>query len=193
MRYFILGDSQAAGAPGEALQARLRARGHEVLRVAESGKGAVWWAFNAPGRVQEAIGGFHPDRVILLFGSNDEPSERLRQAFHQLERLADGAKVFYSGPPAYPAATNRRELGERIRVFARSAFGDRYLDAWPATDARRFFLQDGTNVHMTRAGGEVWASAIVEQLPTELAWLWGLALVGAAGVGSYYLARRLSR
>lgn len=193
MRYLILGDSQAAGAPGEALQARLRARGHEVLRVAESGKGAIWWAFTSPHLVQEATGGFQPDRVILLFGSNDEPSPRLRQAFYQLERLADGAKVFYSGPPAYPDATGRRELGERLRLFARTTFGDRYLDAWPATDARRYFLRDGTNVHMTRAGGEAWADAIVEQLPTELAWLWGLALVGAAGVGSYYLARRLAR
>jgi lysophospholipase L1-like esterase len=183
VRYLLLGDSQAEGAPGRALEAALRAQGHEVVRVAASGQGAISWATRRRDEVTELVARVRPDRIVLLFGSNDSPTHPL---FDEALTWFARAGVFYSGPPGY-LDDERRPVGAAIRERAKAIFGRRYLDVWPAT-LRVPSYYGGDGVHMTAAGGEAWARAVLKQLPS-FPWL-RLGAVGALAVGAYAIVRR---
>lgn len=182
MRYLLLGDSQAEGAPGRALEAALRAEGHEVVRIAREGRGVVSWYTSERSELEATVTRFRPERIVMLFGSNDSPSHPL---FDEACVWFARAGAFYSGPPWY-ANDTRRPIGAAIRERVRAIFGRRYLDVWPSTMARGLHAPDG--IHLTPAGGEAWARAVLEQLPS-FPWL-RLGAVGALAVGAYAIVRR---
>lgn len=181
MRILIVGDSQAAGAPGEALHRALVAQGHEVTRIAQVGKGLVSW--RSDGSLVAALEEVDPDTLIGLFGSNNPPGPALMSAAQWFAALGG----LYSGPPAYrdPA---RRELGARIRGQLAAALGSAYLDAWPATDRPEYYQPDG--VHLRPDGGEAWARAVLAALDRRPFPLLAALGIGVVGVGAAYLAAR---
>lgn len=183
MRYLLLGDSQAAGHPGRALEAALRAEGHEVVRRGEIGEGVVTWYTRRQDEVIGLVRQVRPERIVLLFGSNDTPSHPL---FDEACAWFSRAGAFYSGPPCY-ANDERRPIGARIRERVRGLFGRRYLDVWDATRDPRLYAPDG--IHLNGSGGAVWARTVLAALPSGFPWL-GLGVVGVALVGAYTLVRR---
>ncbi len=173
MRYLLVGDSQAAGPPGAALEAALRREGHEVARVAAVGQGVVSWYLTRRGEVEGLAR--QADRVVGLFGSNDAADHpRLRQALAWWRSLG----AWYSGPPQYRDASRRR-LGAALRVVIREQLGSRYLDVWTATGDPACYAPDG--IHLRPCGGEAWAGAVVDQLPSSVPWL-ALGVLGAAAL-----------
>ena len=179
MRTLIIGDSQAAGAPGQALEAGLRRAGDEVKRVGYSGQGPRTWRRTRWHEYQALLRVFRPDRVVLVFGSNDRASSKLEAA---LVAFRDSARqVFYAGPPRYAeASAERQDIGDRIRAMVLRVFGPKHLDAYPSTGPDVGRAPGGT--HFTRAGGATWAAAIQRQLPKpSVGWLVGLAVVAGAG------------
>lgn len=154
-RILIIGDSQAAGPVGAALESRLRQEGYQVARIGHSGHGAYDWTRMHWDEYESALR-VGPDDVILIFGSNDPANEALRGA---LRRFKDSAtRVWYAGPPRYRDATAQAR-GRGIREMVREEFGDRFLDAYPYTGESVPRAPDG--LHFTRSGGEVWASGIL--------------------------------
>lgn len=151
----IVGDSQAAGPVGAALESRLREDGFRVHRVGKSGQGAYDWSRLHWAEYEAALRSVSPDDVILVFGSNDPANENLRTS---LRRFKDSAgKVWYAGPPRYPEASAQTR-GAGIRSMVQAEFGDRHLDAYPYTGSAVPRAPDG--LHFTRAGGDVWGSGI---------------------------------
>lgn len=163
MRYLLLGDSQAAGAPGAALEAMLRAQGHAVERHAVVGRGLVSWYLSHRGEVTALAR--RADRVVGLFGSNDLPDHpRFVEALAWWRSLG----AWYSGPPQYADAA-RRSLGASLRALCSRQLGSRYLDVWTATGDSSCYAPDG--VHLRTCGGEAWARAVVAQLPSSVPWI----------------------
>lgn len=155
MKILIIGDSQAAGSPGAAVERALRQQGHDVRRIGYSGHGAADWVRLHWAEYEAALRG-RPQDVLLIFGSNDPANDTLRAA---MRRLKDShGRVWYAGPPRYrDAAAQARGVG--IREMARQEFGPRFLDAYPHTDESVPRAPDG--VHFTRAGGDAWGAGIV--------------------------------
>lgn len=155
MKILIIGDSQAAGPVGAAVESRLRQEGHQVVRIGHSGHGAYDWTRMHWDEYESALRG-RPDDVLLIFGSNDPANDSLRGA---LRRFKDSAgRVWYAGPPRYGDATAQAR-GAGIRAMVREEFGDRFLDAYPYTGSAVPRAPDG--LHFTRAGGDVWAAGII--------------------------------
>jgi hypothetical protein len=177
MRILILGDSQAAGPPGQILEGLLEGLGHTVMRIGMSGQGALDWRRSHWGRYKDALASFRPDDVILVFGTNNRASAELELA---MKAFSDSApKVWYAGPPQY-AEPSRQAIGSDVRLLAKRVFGWRYLDAWPYTGPAVPRRPDG--VHFNPDGGRIWALGILER--------WGrggtgsmAAAVIAAGLG----------
>lgn len=156
MKVLIVGDSQAAGPPGAAVERILRSEGHRVVRIGHSGHGAADWSRMHWSEYQAALRDLSPDDVILIFGSNDPANESLQSA---LRRFKDSAgRVWYAGPPRYRDSTAQAR-GAGIREMVRREFGDRFLDAYPYTGESVPRAPDG--LHFTRAGGDVWGTGIV--------------------------------
>lgn len=181
MRILIVGDSQAAGAPGEALQRALTAEGYDVVRVAKVGKGLVSW--RADGSLVAALEEVDPDTLLGLFGSNNPPGPALMSAAQWFAALGG----VYSGPPAY-SDPSRRELGERIRAQLAPALGAAYLDVWTATDRPAYYQPDG--IHLRPDGGDAWAVAVLARLDRRPFPLLAVLGIGALGIGAAYLAAR---
>ncbi|GAG13189.1 unnamed protein product, partial [marine sediment metagenome] len=131
MKVLILGDSQAAGPPGQILEGLLEGLGVTVRRVGRSGQGAADWSREHWKAYEQLLAAFRPDDVILLFGSNDPANQALKNAMERFR--VSGPKVWYAGPPRYDADPSRQERGSQIRVLAKRVFGLSHLDAWPFT------------------------------------------------------------
>jgi hypothetical protein len=156
MKVLIVGDSQAAGPPGAAVERILRSEGQRVVRIGHSGHGAADWSRMHWDQYRAALRDLSPDDVILIFGSNDPANDALRDA---LRRFKDSAgRVWYAGPPRYRDSTAQTR-GSGIRAMVREEFGDRFLDAYPYTGEVVPRAPDG--LHFTRAGGDVWGAGIV--------------------------------
>lgn len=157
VRVLIIGDSQA-GAPGRALEALISGVGGEVKRIFKSGQGPADWSRAHWREYSRAVESFRPTDVILIFGSNDPPDERLMAA---LERFwGSYSRVWYAGPPRYERADLQRR-GAAVRAMAKRVFGARYLDAWPFTGPAVPRAPDG--VHFGPSGARAWAEGILAE------------------------------
>ncbi|RLB37262.1 MAG: hypothetical protein DRH30_13505 [Deltaproteobacteria bacterium] len=159
MKILIIGDSQGAGPPGNALARSLRGAGNDVRRIAYEGHGAYDWVRLHWAEYTDALRSLNPDKVIMVFGSNDLASERLLSAMQRFR--ASAPSVFYAGPPQY-LNESRQRSSALIRAMAGSVFGSKHLDAWPYTGSDAERRPDG--VHFTAAGGAKWGRAIVGQM-----------------------------
>jgi hypothetical protein len=198
MKVLIIGDSQAAGAPGRAFESELRARGIETRRIGHSGHGAYDWTRMHWPEYQAAIRSFAPDQVIMIFGSNDPAGERLQNAL--LRFKASAPKVSYAGPPRYDGRPDVQAKGAPIRDMASRVFGRDYLDAYPYTGPTVPRARD--RVHFGPTGGATWAAGMAREwlrggsgvvgvrrgrIPT---WAGPVILGGAAAVGLALFLRR---
>lgn len=162
MRVLIVGDSQAAGPPGQHADAKLRAAGHETLRIGNSGRGPydyvrmpeLWAQYTG------AVRDFRPDVILLVFGSNDAPGTSLLNALTRMKQ-AVVLPVFLSGPPRYPAS-DAQARGASIKANYQSVFGARFIDAYPYTDPSLPRAPDG--LHFTREGGRLWGESVADRL-----------------------------
>lgn len=193
MRVLIVGDSQAAGPPGQKLQALLQAQGHTVARVGHTGHGAYDWVRMHWDEYRALLASGRPDRVVLIFGSNDPPDERLAAALRQFK--ASHGDVWYAGPPRYDSVPRSQELSAGIRRVASSTFGSKHLDAWPATGASTPRASDG--LHFTSSGGDIWAQSMMRGLSRAgslglPAWVAPAAFGGAVlfAVGAFFYSRQ---
>lgn len=185
MRVLIVGDSQAEGAPGSALEARLRGQGVETRRIGYVGHGAYDWTRMHWPEYQAALSAFQPDQVIMVFGSNDAPNANLEQAMQRFK--ASASKVYYAGPPRYDRVASSQALSVGIRDMAKRVFGNKHLDAWPYTGAS--VPRAGDGLHFTAAGGATWADGMVRDLSAVASgatagsgWVGPAILAGSAAV-----------
>lgn len=162
MKYLIIGDSQTDGAPGRAFEAKLREQGHETRRIGHVGHGAYDWSRMHWPEYVSALRTFAPDRVVLIFGSNDPASTNLRTAMGRFK--ASHPKVYYAGPPRYDAKPDVQAIGTRVRDLAMEVFGGDYLDAYPYTGASVPRAAD--HVHFGPTGGAMWADGILREMLT---------------------------
>lgn len=199
MRILIIGDSQAAGPPGRTLQERLQGEGHIVERIGHVGHGAYDWTRMHWREFEGAMRAMQPDHLIMIFGGNDPPDDRLAAAFRQFQ-AAGGPNTWYAGPPRYDARPDLQERSRRIRDLAKGVFGKKHLDAWPHSgpDVPRA----GDNVHFGRTGGRVWGEGMLRDWVDALRsgngrgglpiWV-GPVILGGAGaiaLGLFLLGRR---
>lgn len=166
MKFLIVGDSQANGWPGRSLQSTLEQKGHQVVRRAYDGNGAVRWRSSRASEYQDLLQRFKPDTVILLFGSNDLAGPSLKSAMEWFK--GSHPRVFYSGPPRY-ARDDRRPIGDAIRELGLEVFRSMYIDAYPSTSSVSLYLPDG--IHMNQSGGRKWATTIAGKAPRSGGWL----------------------
>jgi lysophospholipase L1-like esterase len=159
MKVLIVGDSQAAGAPGATLERLLAGAGAQVRRIAHEGHGAYDWLRM---HWDEYLGALQwkPDKVVLVFGSNDLASSNLERAMRAFK--SSPSNVYYAGPPRYDQRPDLQERAASIRALAQSVFGSRHLDAWPHTG--RSVPRAGDGAHFTAAGGRMWGEAMARQL-----------------------------
>jgi len=164
MRTLIIGDSQAAGAPGTALEELLRQKGDTVYHRGISGHGAADWVRLHWESYQGLLRMFQPQRVILVFGSNDPANHALENALLRFKNSLPGA-VYYAGPPRYDRNASAQARGTEIRAMVKRVFGSRHLDAWPSTGPE--VPRSANGLHFTREGGAVWAKAIARGLDSS--------------------------
>jgi lysophospholipase L1-like esterase len=185
MTVLIIGDSQAAGAPGATLEQVLREAGQQVRRIGYVGHGAYDWTQLHWNEYVNALQA-RPEKVVLVFGTNDAPNTALERAMQQFK--ASASKVYYAGPPRYDERPDLQVRAEGIRQIASNVFGRRHLDAWPHTGPAVPRASDGA--HFTSAGGASWGRAIAAQLRAaesplaviaQSKWA-GPAMVGGAAV-----------
>lgn len=162
MKILIIGDSQTDGAPGRAVESKMRDLGHETRRIGHVGHGAYDWSRMHWAEYLAALRSFVPDMVLLIFGSNDPASTNLRAAMERFK--ASHPKVYYAGPPRYDAKPDVQAIGSRVRDLAMEVFGDRYLDAYPYTGSSVPRAAD--HVHFGPTGGAMWADGIIREWTT---------------------------
>lgn len=122
----IIGDSQAGGALGAALQRRLENMGYNVTRTHDDG---------APGsRVLKQLPDFTggvpaPDLVVGIFGGNDSsPASAVSAAQEMYQRTQPaGSFLLLVGPPPATLITDTQSAGE---VFAGTLGPDPAPEAW---------------------------------------------------------------
>ena len=179
MRTLIIGDSQAAGPPGMALEALLKRRGDAVYRRGISGHGAADWRRLHWESYQGLLRMFQPQRVVLIFGSNDPANHALENALLAFKN--SNPKVYYAGPPRYDENPEVQARSAKIRTMVQRVFGSRHLDAWPVTGPDVPRTRGG--LHFTREGGAVWAKSIAAGLESHLGLYIGAGvLLVAAGI-----------
>lgn len=186
MQVLIIGDSQAAGPPGVTLERLFRNAGTQVRRIGHVGHGAYDWSRMHWQQYLDALRS-RPDKVILVFGSNDPPNANLERAMRMFK--ASAPAVYYAGPPRYDTRPDLQERATGIRAMAVTVFGDKHLDAWPHTGPEVPRASDGA--HFTRAGGERWGRGIATDLSearravatvvAKVRWV-GPAILGAAAI-----------
>ena len=179
MKVLVVGDSQAAGPPGLSLSRELQRLGHSTRVVGNPGRGPfdyvrlpeLWSAFTG------AIAHFVPDDIVLVFGSNDEPSSSLRRA---LERFRDystfAGRVWLSGPPRYADSSAQRR-GEAIRQIHRQVFTDHFIDAYPWSG--QGVARAGDGLHFTRESGASWGIPLANEILRRIAVPAGITRPGA--------------
>ena len=165
-KILIVGDSQANGKPGRATEARLRAQGHTVMRVARDGHGPVAYQRNQDGvrdAFLNAVRSFSPDVVLGVWGHNPTTTASL-----QWFRGSVPQPVYVSGPPTYPREADRT-LGDRYKTMFQSVFGDgRYIDAYAWTPVS--LPRDRPGWHFTTTeGGEAWGIPLADELLRRMA------------------------
>lgn len=191
MRVLVVGDSQAAGPTGRILQESLTALGAQVRRIGYVGHGAYDWTRMHWDEYMDAVRSLQPDHVIMIFGGNDPPDERLANAFRQFQQTAPA--VWYAGPPRYDGRPDLQERSTTLRSLARRVFGSRHLDAWPYSGPEIPRTPD--KVHFSVAGGRVWAEGILRDWQAAIrrgGWV-GPAMLGGAAVvlvGFWWWLRR---
>lgn len=162
----ICGDSQSVY-PGTVAEGVLRKAGHHVVRVSNQGRGpddyvrtpALWNAYLG------AVRDMKPDLVVLLFGTNDPPNERLRAALKKFK--ADVLpKVILSGPPLYPEKEQQAK-GEATQAIYREVFGEDFFDAYPHTPLT--IPRDAKGLHFSLKGARQWGEAIAAEASRRLA------------------------
>jgi hypothetical protein len=163
----IVGDSQAAGPAGRIVEQTFAAEGIPVQRIGHVGHGAYDWTRMHWDEYMAAVRSVRPDHVIMIFGGNDPPDERLAHAFRQFQQTAPN--VWYAGPPRYDARPDLQLRSNNLRNLARRVFGSKHLDAWPYSGPE--VPRAGDNVHFGPAGGRLWAEGILRD--------WRAALEGA--------------
>ena len=167
MKVLIVGDSQAAGPAGRVVEETLTARGVPVRRIGHVGHGAYDWTRMHWDEYTAAVRQLQPDHVLMIFGGNDLPDERLERAFRQFQQTAPN--VWYAGPPRYDGRPDLQARSTRIRQLAKRVFGTKHLDAWPYSGPEVPRARD--SVHFSASGGRRWAEGILRD--------WGAALSGA--------------
>jgi lysophospholipase L1-like esterase len=198
MRALIVGDSHAAGAMGQRLEARLRGDGFETRRLAEVGRSADRWLAERGTELRQLLASWRPDVVFYVFGSNDiYRADRTAPTARTL--LGLGSNPWWIGPPSYQSdsLTNRTAL---TTPLVASVFGTRFLDSRPLT--RRDCVGRAPDcVHFTAAAGRAWADALyvlwhrrqVRTSPPSSPQMWLGPVLLIAGAVSLLLALRRRR
>ena len=160
-KILIVGDSQSVN-PGAAAERKLKALGYETKRVSNVGMGPYDYVRIADlwKQYTSAVDTFHPDLIILIFGSNDAPNKNLKEALTKLKNNVK-PKVILTGPPRYPDPEHQA-LGEKIRVVYAGVFTTSYFDSYPYTDPKLSRAADG--LHLTVSGAATWGAAIAVEV-----------------------------
>ena len=178
MSTLLLGDSHVAGTPGRAL---IRLLGGEATREGRAGWGTRAWMGMGRDRMVEALGA-RPTRVIYMFGTNDQPTEKTRAAMQALKALAHqyGAKdVWFIGAPSYPDP-ERHEQARKLNALARGVYGSKHIDSQNiVTRSQAGRAADG--IHFTVTGARPWAQCIMNRLRAS-SWLPYFVVGGAIGL-----------
>lgn len=157
MRALIVGDSHAAGAMGQRLEALLRADGFETRRLAEVGWSADRWLAERGTELRQILSSWQPDVVFYVFGSNDMyRADRTAPTARTL--LGLGANPWWIGPPSYQSDNLTSRTGLTVPIVA-SVFGARFIDSRPLT--RRDCIGRAPDcIHFTAVPGKAWADAL---------------------------------
>lgn len=161
----IVGDSQS-GNPGQAARTALSALKHRVAILRNDGIGPydyvrmpdLWQAYKAAVRKSK------PALVVLIFGTNDAPNDRLADALVKL-KTSVAPKVILSGPPMYPDP-ERQKNGLKVQAIYREVFGDDFLDAYPFTSVS--LERDRAGLHFTPKSAAYWGIAIADEVVRRL-------------------------
>ncbi len=221
MNVLLLGDSHTVGGYGTELERLLKARGDAVTRVAHVGAAAGDYLTGKYASEYASLKRRAFDVVVISLGTNDAaasdhiPPSRTAE---RIKALADGLTsraTWYVGPPSFSANAARtynpvfakEDLNSRAaKVFdaVRGVFGDRAVDARPATKA---FVKE-KDIHLGPQGGAAWAAEVFRRItaaplapgapvPGGLAPGGGggfpvvpLLLIVGAGVGFWWWRRR---
>lgn len=165
-KILIVGDSQSVN-PGKAAERKLKLLGHETKRVSNTGMGPydyvripdLWNQYTS------AVLSFHPDLIVLVFGSNDPPNKNLRDALRKIKNSVK-PKVILTGPPRYADPTHQAN-GEQIRVAYAAVFATDYFDSYPYTSPSLSRAPDG--LHFTLTGAVPWGEAIANEAARRVA------------------------
>lgn len=161
----IVGDSQSVN-PGKVVEEVLRAAGHKVSRLSNTGNGPydyvrlpnLWRGYTETVRVSRA------EVVLLIFGSNDAPNDHLRDALDKMKRSVR-PKVLLSGPPLYPDP-DHQVTGQKIQDTYREVFREDFIDAYPHTPLS--IPRDKLGFHFTLKGSKTWGEAMAAEVLKRL-------------------------
>lgn len=156
-KFLIVGDSQSVWS-GTFAERRLFSKGHTVRRISNPGMGphdyvrisSLWNSYVS------AVRNFAPDLILLIFGSNDSPNEKLRESLSTLKTSVK-PKVFLSGPPQYEEE-KQQEKGQALRKMYGEVFGEDYFDSYPYTSLDLPRASD--KIHLTPMGARAWGEAL---------------------------------
>jgi len=157
MRALIVGDSHAAGAMGQRLEALLRADSFETRRLAEVGWSADRWLAERGTELRRLLTTWRPDVVFYVFGSNDiYRANRTAPTARALFGL--GQNPWWIGPPSYQSGNLTSRTALTTPIVA-AVFGARFIDSRPLT--RRDCVGRAPDcIHFTAASGRAWADAL---------------------------------
>ncbi len=182
MNVLLLGDSHTVGGYGTELERLFKARGDVVTRIAHVGAAAGDYLTGKYASEYAALRGRPFDLVVISLGTNDAAASDYiapSKTAERIKALADGLtsrSTWYVGPPSFSDNAARtynaafagppgsgKDLNSRAaRVFdaVRAVFGDRVVDARPATSA---FVRP-TDIHLGPQGGSAWARMVFDRL-----------------------------
>lgn len=158
MRTLLLGDSHAAGPPGQALWNLLGAKGR---RVGEVGWGTRTWDGQGTAELLRHFREVQPTRVIYMFGTNDVPGAAVVGAMRNLKETAlrsDAFDIWFVGPPSYPDSY-RDQISYKLNTAARMVFGPKHIDSQRMT-SRSTIGRTPDGIHFRPSGAKVWATGV---------------------------------
>jgi lysophospholipase L1-like esterase len=182
MNVLLLGDSHTVGGYGSELERLFKARGDSVTRIAHVGAAAGDYLTGKYAGEYAALRGRPFDVVVITLGTNDAAaSDHISPAktAERIKALADGLTsraTWYVGPPSFsdnaartynPAFAGPPGAGKDLNTRAakvfdavRVVFGDRAVDARPATKA---FVKE-KDIHLGPQGGAAWAAEVFRRV-----------------------------